>query len=99
MVKVDKYIFLANFFVLDMEEDKDVPLIMGRPFLATKRTLIDVATGELIMKVNDEQMIFNIFKVMKYPKSIYGCFKSMSFKGLSKKFKKRVNHQTLWIDF
>lgn len=99
MVKVDKFIFSANFFVLDMEEDKDVLLIMGRPFLATKQTLIDVATRELIMKVNDEQMVFNIFKVMKYPQSIDGCFKSMSFKRMPKKFKKRVNHQTLWIEF
>ena len=31
LVKVDKFIFLANFVVLDMEEDQEVPLILGRP--------------------------------------------------------------------
>lgn len=62
---VDKFIFSANFVVLDIEEDKDVSNIKGRPFLATGRTLIDVALGELIMKVNNEQVVFNIFKAMK----------------------------------
>ncbi|XP_022871419.1 uncharacterized protein LOC111390593 [Olea europaea var. sylvestris] len=42
LVKVDKLIFPADFLILDMEEDKDVPIILGRPFLATARTLIDV---------------------------------------------------------
>ena len=42
LVKVDKFIFSVDFVVLDMEEDKDVPLILGRPFLATGQALIDV---------------------------------------------------------
>ncbi|XP_022880870.1 uncharacterized protein LOC111398167 [Olea europaea var. sylvestris] len=42
LVKVDKFIFLVDFVILDMEEDKDVPLILGRPFLATGRALIYV---------------------------------------------------------
>ena len=33
LVKVDKYIFLANFIVLDVDEDVEVPLIIRRPFL------------------------------------------------------------------
>lgn len=35
LVKVDKFIFLADFVVLDTEEDQEIPLISGRPFLAT----------------------------------------------------------------
>ena len=42
LVKVDKFIFLADFIVLDMEEDKEIPIILGRPFLATGRAMIDV---------------------------------------------------------
>ncbi|XP_031268654.1 uncharacterized protein LOC116127130 [Pistacia vera] len=34
LVKVDKFIFSADFFVLDMEEDKEIPLVLGRQFLA-----------------------------------------------------------------
>ena len=37
LVKVDKFIFPADFIVLDMEEDKEIPIILGRTFLATGR--------------------------------------------------------------
>ena len=42
LVKVDKFIFLVDFIVLDFKADKEVPIILGRPFLATGKTLIDV---------------------------------------------------------
>ena len=35
LVKVDKFIFSADFIILDMEEEKEIPIILGRPFLAT----------------------------------------------------------------
>ncbi|XP_022851134.1 uncharacterized protein LOC111372938 [Olea europaea var. sylvestris] len=34
LVKVEKFIFPTNFLTLDMKKDKDIPLILGRPFLA-----------------------------------------------------------------
>lgn len=57
-----------------MEYDKDVPLIMGHPYLATGQTLIDVVVGEMIVRVNNEQVAFKIFKTMKYSESTYDCF-------------------------
>ena len=42
LIKVEKLYFLADFIVLDMEEDREVPLILRHPFLATGNTLIDV---------------------------------------------------------
>lgn len=35
LVKVDNFIFLANFIILDCEVDFDIPIILGRPFVAT----------------------------------------------------------------
>ncbi|XP_031270008.1 uncharacterized protein LOC116128425 [Pistacia vera] len=67
LIKVDKLIFPVDFIVLDMEEDREVPLILGRPFLATGKTSIDVHQGKLILRVEDEQVEFNVFDVMKYP--------------------------------
>ncbi|KAF7820643.1 uncharacterized protein G2W53_026098 [Senna tora] len=55
LVKVDKLILPADFIVLDYEEDKNVPIILGRPFLATGRTIIDVQKGELTMRVQDQE--------------------------------------------
>ncbi|XP_022867382.1 uncharacterized protein LOC111387099 [Olea europaea var. sylvestris] len=45
LIKVEKFIFPVNFLILDMEKDKDVTLILGKPFLATGRALIDVQRG------------------------------------------------------
>ena len=42
LIKVGKFIFLVDFVVIDTEEDKQVPLLLGRPLLATRATLIDV---------------------------------------------------------
>ena len=42
LVKVDKFIFPVDFIVLDMEEDHEVSLILGRPFLVTGRAMIHV---------------------------------------------------------
>ncbi|XP_027345903.1 uncharacterized protein LOC113857855 [Abrus precatorius] len=55
LVKVDKMIFLANFVILDMDEDSEVPMILGRPFLATRRALIDVQQGKLMLRMHDEK--------------------------------------------
>ncbi|XP_038891669.1 uncharacterized protein LOC120081061 [Benincasa hispida] len=38
LVKVDEFILLADFIILDHEADKDVPIILGRPFLSIERT-------------------------------------------------------------
>nr|KYP32139.1 hypothetical protein KK1_047245 [Cajanus cajan] len=35
IVKVDKFMFPVDFVVMDMEEDVEVPLILGRPFMKT----------------------------------------------------------------
>ena len=45
LVKVDKFIFPSDFIVLVMEEDKEIPIILGRPFLATGKAMIDVQKG------------------------------------------------------
>lgn len=58
--KVDKFIFLTDFVALDMEEDQEIPLILGRQFLATRRVLIDVQRGQLPLRVNDKEVMFNI---------------------------------------
>ncbi|KAL0417452.1 UNVERIFIED_CONTAM: Retrovirus-related Pol polyprotein from transposon.6 [Sesamum radiatum] len=42
LVKVGKFVIPVDFVVLDMEEDANTPLILGRPFLATGKALIDV---------------------------------------------------------
>ena len=40
LVKVESFIFLEDFVILDCEVDFEVPIILGRPFLATGRALV-----------------------------------------------------------
>ena len=63
--KVGKFVFLVDFVVIDIEEDKQVPLLLGRPFLATGATLIDVKKRELILRVGDEAVHFNLKHSLK----------------------------------
>ncbi|XP_022847560.1 uncharacterized protein LOC111370089 [Olea europaea var. sylvestris] len=74
LVKVDKLIFSADFLILDMEEDNDASIILRRPFLATTRALINVQQGQLILRLGEEKVSFNGFKVMKYPNEPERCF-------------------------
>ncbi|XP_076896089.1 uncharacterized protein LOC143548934 [Bidens hawaiensis] len=66
LVKIDKFVFLVNFVILEMDEDRNVPLILGCPFLATARALIDVCTSRLTLKVGDEEVTFDIGRSMRH---------------------------------
>ncbi|XP_019232822.1 PREDICTED: uncharacterized protein LOC109213477 [Nicotiana attenuata] len=53
LVQVGSFIFPADFIILDYEPDQEVPFILGRPFLATGRAIIDVCEGKMTMRVGD----------------------------------------------
>ena len=58
-----------------MEGDQEVPPILGRPFLATGRALIDVQNGELTLRVNKEEIMFNIYQAMRFLEDPSTCFR------------------------
>ena len=65
LVKVGKFIFPVDFIILDMEEDSQVPLLLGRPFLATGAALIDMQKGVLTLRVGEEAADFNMLQSWK----------------------------------
>lgn len=73
-VKVGKFIFPVDFIALDMEEYSNMPLVLGRPFSNTSRTIIDVHKGEIISRVRDKYVMFNINKTIKSPQVIKYIF-------------------------
>ena len=75
LVKVDKFLFLVDFVVMDIEEDVDVPLILGRPFMKTAKVIIDVDKGKLKVCVENEEVSFNVFEAMKHSKETKSCFR------------------------
>ncbi|KAK8685326.1 hypothetical protein V6N13_041329 [Hibiscus sabdariffa] len=62
LVQVDKFIFPADFLILDCEADEHAPIILGRPFLATGRVLFDFGNEELIFRVDDQQVKMAIYR-------------------------------------
>ena len=68
LVQVNDLVFPADFYVLDMENgDQTTPILLGRPFLKTSKTKIDVHSGTLTMEFDGEIVKFNIYDAMKYP--------------------------------
>ena len=57
-----------------MDEDRKVPLILGCSFLTTDKTLVDIQQGKLTLRVQDEEVTFNILKAMKYPTDNDECY-------------------------
>ncbi|XP_057422236.1 uncharacterized protein LOC130716069 [Lotus japonicus] len=68
LVRVGEFEFPVDFVIIDMDEDSKIPLIMGRPFLATSQAKINVGKGTISLRVADEKITFTIFDLK--PKQI-----------------------------
>ncbi|XP_070010511.1 uncharacterized protein [Nicotiana sylvestris] len=73
LVRVDKFILLADFVILDCEVDYEVPIILRRPFLETGKALVDVEAGTLPYGWVRKKVIFHVCKSMKQPNSTEVC--------------------------
>ncbi|CAL1394415.1 unnamed protein product [Linum trigynum] len=60
MVRVGKFFYPTDFVILVISEDSNMPLILGRPFLATANALIDVNEGTLILRDGKERIKLEI---------------------------------------
>ncbi|XP_031113946.1 uncharacterized protein LOC116017489 [Ipomoea triloba] len=58
LVEVNNLVFPADFYVLDMENNNKIPhILLGRPFLKTAKTKIDIHSGMLTMEFNGEFVV------------------------------------------
>ncbi|GJW53959.1 DNA-directed DNA polymerase, partial [Tanacetum coccineum] len=67
LIKVDKFVLPIDFIILDMPEDSRVPIILGRPFLATARAMIDVFNKKITLRMGDDEVIFGVDQSIKRP--------------------------------
>jgi hypothetical protein len=74
-VLVGKFYVPANFIVMEIKEDKEVPIILGRPFLRTAGAMIDVKNDTLTLNIGDNKVRFQIDRAMKYPSSAESYFR------------------------
>jgi hypothetical protein len=71
MIKVDKFYYPVDFIVLDTEPvinvEIQIPVILGRPFLATANALINCRTGVMKMFFENMTVELNIFDISRHP--------------------------------
>ena len=66
LVKEGKFVFPVDFIILDVEEDSQVPLLLGRPFLATGVALLDMQKRVLTLRVGEEAVDFNLLQSLRH---------------------------------
>ncbi|XP_022859339.1 uncharacterized protein LOC111380103 [Olea europaea var. sylvestris] len=77
LVQIDKFCYLVDFLVLDLNEDVNVnskiPIILGRPFLPTANALINCRNGLMKLSFGNMTLNVNIFHIMKQPEKDDEC--------------------------
>ncbi|XP_021715164.1 uncharacterized protein LOC110683120 [Chenopodium quinoa] len=66
-LRVGKFFIPCEFVVMEMEEDSHVPIILGRPFLATAGAIINMKNGKITFEVGDEKMEYSLLNAMGTP--------------------------------
>ncbi|CAN6560156.1 unnamed protein product [Malus baccata var. baccata] len=98
LVQVNHLIFSANFYVLEMDESDHspiLPILLGRPFMKTARTKIDVFNGTLTMEFDGEVINFNLSDSIKYPSENHSCFSIDVFASLAQDHFEQLNNDAL----
>src|SRR3954471_9902846 len=65
LVDVDKFVFPVDFHIMDIPEDEETPILLGRPFLSTGRCNLDIEKGTLILKSFDEEVTLKMLGVKR----------------------------------
>ena len=75
LVKVHQLTFLVDFVIMDIEENDEIPLILGRPFMLTTKCVMEMGNDNLEMSVEDQKATFNLFEAIEHPSNSKTCFK------------------------
>jgi len=56
-IKANHLTFITDFFVMDIEEDQQVPIILGKSFMRTTHITIDVRKGVYTLRLGKERNV------------------------------------------
>ncbi|KAM2188725.1 hypothetical protein ACFX1R_032230 [Malus domestica] len=76
LIQVNHLIFPADFYVLEMDEldhSPTLPILLGRPFMKTAQTKIDVAKGSVTMSFGGDVISFNIPESVENTNDVRSC--------------------------
>jgi len=60
LVQVKHLIFPVDFIVMDIEEDVDIPVILGRSFMSIASCVVDIGKKKLEMSLENQQITFDL---------------------------------------
>ncbi|KAM2574364.1 hypothetical protein TB2_006334 [Malus domestica] len=98
LVQVNHLVFPADFYVLEIDESNhahSLPILLGRPFMKTARTKIDVYSGTLSMEFDGEVVNFNLSDSIKYPSEDHSCFSIDIIDSLAQGYLEDLNDDAL----
>ncbi|KAH1198275.1 hypothetical protein GmHk_18G051881 [Glycine max] len=61
LVRVKHFIFPTDFVIMDIYEDIDIPVILGRPFMLTTSCIVDMGKRKLELGFEDQKIDFDLF--------------------------------------
>ena len=67
LIQVKQLVFPADFVVMDIEEDPDIPIILGRPFMSMTNCIVDMGKGKLELSMEDQKASFDLFEAINQP--------------------------------
>ena len=97
LVKVESFIFPADIVILDREVDFEVPIIHGRPFLATGRALVDIEKGQMTFRLNNEEATFNICRIMRQSGELQSVSAISHKEKMKKGTEQKMQNKSLWL--
>ncbi|XP_058774549.1 uncharacterized protein LOC131648836 [Vicia villosa] len=66
-IRVGQFYIPINLIIMDIQEDSNIHIILGRPFLVTAGAIIDVKHGKLTFEVGEEKIEFILSHFLKAP--------------------------------
>ncbi|XP_006575891.1 uncharacterized protein LOC114373491 [Glycine soja] len=75
LVKVCHFTFPVDFVIMDIEENEEILLILGRPFMLIAKCVVDMGNRNLELSVDDQKVTFNLFEAIKHPSTNKPCFR------------------------
>src|SRR4051812_17088077 len=71
LVEIGKFIFPVDFHIMDIPEDEETPILLGRPFLLTSRCNFDIEKGTLTIKSFNEEVTLKMLEVKKQSAGVH----------------------------
>ncbi|GJW60741.1 phospholipase-like protein [Tanacetum coccineum] len=60
LVKINKFLFLFDFVIIDKLGEPSETMILGRPFLATIHAHIDIFNREISLRIGEDRVLFDM---------------------------------------